>query len=182
MGRDNGRMGVTVAPTTHNQIRTRMPFKLFSWLDGLFSKKRDRPAPDPHLSSMQKRAEDIRASGLPLQRQEEALLRLGRETVNMDESLAIRAHADYVGDVMANRNTEGAALERLHRPDKAIELYEANVRDQYKAAYSYERLLALYSSSGRFQDASRVCQAYLEHGDEDKKARFRQWLTESRQS
>ena len=158
-----------------------MAFRLFSWLNSLIAGKREGSAPDPHLSSMQKRAEEIRASGLPLQQQEDALLRLGRETVNMDEALAIRAHADYVGDVMANRNTEGAALERLHQADQAMKLYEANVQDRYKGAYPYERLLAMYSSSGRPQEARRVCQAYLDHGqgDEDKKAKFRRWLTDN---
>jgi hypothetical protein len=155
-----------------------MAFRWFSWLHSLTSKKHAPSPTDPHLALIHQRAEDILASDLPLQQQEEALLRLCHETVNMQETLSIRAHADYIADVMANRNFEGSTLERLRQADKAIELYEANVQDRYKGAYPYERLLALYASAGKFQDARRICQAYIDHGqgDEDRKAKFREWM------
>ena len=79
---------------------------------------------------------------------------------------------------MANRNIEGSALERLHQQDKAIELYEANVKDRFKDFLPYERLRILYSSSGKHMDAIRACQAYIEYGqtDEVRKAEYSEWI------
>ncbi len=158
-----------------------MAFRLFSWLTGNAGKKPPASPTRPQSSSIQKRVEVIRSSGLPLQEQESALRRLKDETVDMDESLFLQANADFVADIMANRNVEGAALERLHQPDKAIELYEANLRDHFKSSYPYERLRILYSASGKYTHVKRVCQAFIEHGrsDEAEKAKYREWLSEN---
>jgi len=128
--------------------------------------------------SIRQRVDVIRSSDLPLQFQESGLLTLRAETTNMDESLYVQENVDFISDIMANRNIEAAALERLQQPDKAIALYEANLKDRFKGLLPYERLRVLYSSAGKYRDAIRVCQAYLEHGedDEDRKTRFREWI------
>lgn len=129
-------------------------------------------------SSIQQRVKAIRSSDLPLQAQESALLRLKSEAANIKESLFIQANADFISDIMANRNVEGSALERLHQKDKAIELYEANVKDRFENFLPYERLRILYSLSGKYMDAIRVCQAYIEYGHNDEvvKAEYREWI------
>ncbi len=134
------------------------------------------------MASLRERIEAIRASGLPLQTQADELSALGKTSGSLDESLLIRSHADFITDGMATRNDEAAHLERLRRPEQAIELYEANVRDRCKGSHPYERLWALHGAAGRIEDARRVCQAMLDHADLDevKRKKFRDWLGASR--
>jgi tetratricopeptide (TPR) repeat protein len=71
--------------------------------------------------------------------------------------------------VMVDRNLEGKTLEDEGKLDQAISLYEANVRDKFDGTHPYDRLRIVYTKQRRYQDAIRVCQAYLalpdrEHG------------------
>ena len=156
-----------------------MTFRLFPRL-----RRDDRPAPAPtqaeqRMARIREKIESIRASGLPLQTQASELSALGKTCGSLDESLLVRSHADYISDSMATRNDEAAHLERMHQPARAIELYEANVRDRFKGSYPYERLWALYGAADRLADARRVCQAMLEYADLDevKRKKYRDWLS-----
>jgi hypothetical protein len=129
-------------------------------------------------SSIRQCVAAIRSSDLPLQVQAIDLLQLGAETVGMDEVLFVRENADFISDIMDNRNVEGAAFESLQQQSKAVELYEANLKDRFKGILPYERLRALYASTGRYADAIRVCEAYVAYGEDDEpgKARYREWI------
>lgn len=156
-----------------------MTFRLFPGFRG-----ENRPAPEPtpaqrRMASISEKIEAIRASGLPLQCQETELSALGKSSGNLDESVLIRSHADFIADTMTTRNDEAAHLERLHRPEQAIALYEANVADRFKGGYPYQRLWALYGAAGRVEDARRVCEALLDYTDLDEanKKKYRDWLS-----
>ena len=155
-----------------------MPFRLFKPFRGASRPAPDPTEADPRIASMRRKIEAIRASGLPLQLQVSELTALGKTAGNLDETLFIRSHADFIADSMSTRNDEAARLESLHQPARAIELYEANVADRFKGAYPYERLWALHGAAGRIEDAKRVCRAMLDHADLDeaKRRKYRDWL------
>lgn len=134
------------------------------------------------MAALNRKITAIRVSELPLQRQVAALTALGRNVEHPDEALCIRSHADFVADVMDNRNFEASRLEGEGETAQAIALYEANLRDGFKGAYPYERLRALYAAAGRLEDALRVCQALLDHADlsEAGKRPHRDWLQRRR--
>lgn len=130
------------------------------------------------MASIRQKIEAIRATSLPLQLKVSELSALGETAGNLDESVFIRSHADFIADIMSTRNDEAAHLERQHQPARAIELYEANVEDRFKGAYPYERLWALYGAAGRIEDAMRVCRALLDYADigEATRKKYRDWL------
>jgi tetratricopeptide (TPR) repeat protein len=63
--------------------------------------------------------------------------------------------------VMASRNLEGQACEAAGEIERAVALYEANVADAFDGAFPYDRLRAIYSSLGKWDEALRVCQAFV---------------------
>jgi tetratricopeptide (TPR) repeat protein len=154
-------------------------FRLFGRLTNISGKVPVPVLDHSSASSLYRRIQEIRQSDLPLQWQASALLKLDEEAKDVRERLLIQEHADFIADVMFSRNAEGEALERAHQQAQAIELYEASVKDCFMGSYPYERLRVLYASSGRYADALRICQAYIEHGeDEDaRKAQYREWIT-----
>jgi hypothetical protein len=155
----------------------------FRWFERLTSTPGKVPVPvrdDLPAGSFPRQIQAIRLSDLPFQTQASALLKLGEKATNVGERLLIQEHADFIADIMSSRNAEGEALERASQQARAIELYEANVKDCYMGLYPYERLRVLYASSGRYGDALRVCRAYIEHGQDDdaQKAQYRDWITQ----
>ncbi len=159
---------------------TYMAYRLFRWLRDRRGKASSPSPEQQRVDPIKERILAIESSRMPLQGQQAELLGLRKQARGLDEALFIQAHADFVADTMANRNTEAATLERLHRREEAIELYEANLKDRFKGYFPYERLRFLYESTGRLRDAERVCLAFLKHGDAGKVkvAQFRKWLRE----
>ncbi|MGO9443627.1 MAG: hypothetical protein ACLPXB_02500 [Thiobacillaceae bacterium] len=156
-----------------------MGFRWFERLTNTPGKVPVQVRSDLPAGSIQRQIQAIRSSGLPFQTQASALLKLGEKATNVSERLLIQEHADFIADIMSSRNAEGEALERASQQARAIELYEANVKDCYAGSYPYERLRVLYASSARYADALRICRAYVEHGqdDEAQKTQFRDWVT-----
>jgi len=85
-----------------------------------------------------------------------------------------RPEADYMNDVVpyhsessrieqtiVDRNLQGAQLEKEGRLDDAIRLYEANIADCVDTPHPYHRLRVIYSKRKQFEEAIRVCEAYV---------------------
>ncbi len=62
---------------------------------------------------------------------------------------------------LAARHEEGLHWERLGNLTEALIVYEANVADAFHNISPYERLRILYSDRQGYEDALRVCEAYL---------------------
>ncbi len=59
------------------------------------------------------------------------------------------------------RNMLGRICERQQRPDEAIALYEANIRERYTVDYSYRRLATVYRRCGKLADEERILRAAI---------------------
>lgn len=55
-----------------------------------------------------------------------------------------------------NRNLKGVELEKECKIDKAIELYEKNIEEEFEGSHPYERLAIIYSKKGSLEDEIRV--------------------------
>ncbi|MGE5345976.1 MAG: hypothetical protein ACM3JH_08485 [Acidithiobacillales bacterium] len=99
------------------------------------------------------------AEGIPLGRIEASLW----ESASDKNWLAgpLIAAAGVILDIFITRSASGAAAERGGRLREAIELYEANVKDEFIGSHPYERLFRIYFQGGRLDDAERVCRAFL---------------------
>lgn len=63
-----------------------------------------------------------------------------------------------------DRNLKGIALEKEGKVDAAIALYEANIVAQFDGSHPYERLRIIYAKRKDWDDAIRVCRAYIQYG------------------
>jgi len=63
-----------------------------------------------------------------------------------------------------DRNQEGIAAEKAGDLDSAIALYEANVAAHFEGSHPYDRLRIIYTKQKRWDDAMRVCRAYIQFG------------------
>ncbi len=61
-----------------------------------------------------------------------------------------------------DRNLRGSSLEKKGRTNKAIKLYEANVKSKFDGSHPYERLRIIYTKQKRYADAISVCRAYIQ--------------------
>lgn len=127
-------------------------------------------------------AEAQMQQGVPRQLLCELLLRADRSNMTLAEMHAFAAAESELFGVVVDRNLRGIALEREGRTDEAIALYEANLADQFIGTHPYERLRIIYTKRHDYQNAIRVCQAYLAlpQRDPKKKARFQTRLNELR--
>lgn len=76
----------------------------------------------------------------------------------------MKAHAtvrDMLMNTMTDRNIAGMALEKNGKHKEAMRLYEQNISDRCDGSHPYERLRILYTRSGDYESAIRVCQIYL---------------------
>jgi hypothetical protein len=100
-----------------------------------------------------------KAEGIPLGRIEASLWESASEKNWLAGPLI--AAAGYILDIFITRSASGAAAERGGKLPEAIELYEANVKDEFIGSHPYERLFRIYFQGGRLDDAERVCRAFL---------------------
>ena len=63
--------------------------------------------------------------------------------------------------LLAGRHEEGLHWERMGNLTEALILYEANVADAFDNISPYERLRIIYTDQQWYEDALRVCEAYL---------------------
>lgn len=76
---------------------------------------------------------------------------------------------EHVTDKFVERNEKGIAYERNNQIDKAIQMYEANVRDKAWGDHPYKRLFIIYKKQGYYIDAQRIANAYIKLDDEFQK-------------
>ena len=86
---------------------------------------------------------------------------LQRPKMEPNEKLAFINEANRISDLLVERNLQGIKLERAGEIEKAIELYEQNIKDLYLGSHPYDRLSAIYIQRNQYEDGIRVCRAYL---------------------
>ena len=59
------------------------------------------------------------------------------------------------------RNEEAERAVHEGYPDRAIELYEISVAEEFVGSHPYERLASIYERRRDLEAALRVCEAYL---------------------
>lgn len=74
-----------------------------------------------------------------------------------------------IEDTLVDRNSKGVAFERAGKIERAIQLYEANVADEFDGSHPYNRLRIIYKSRDDYSNAIRVCNAYLSVASNDPK-------------
>jgi tetratricopeptide (TPR) repeat protein len=87
--------------------------------------------------------------------------------------------AQRIEDIVVSRNLKGIEHEKAGRVAKAVELYEANVADRFDGSHPYDRLRVIDTRDGKFEDAIRICEAYIQFGQErdvDGKAKYRKTI------
>ena len=77
----------------------------------------------------------------------------------------------------SERNNLGISLEKTGLVYDAIEVYEENVKDNYPATHSYDRLIILYVKLKNYNNASRVLQKYIKVFSNQNEERFNKALS-----
>ena len=67
-----------------------------------------------------------------------------------------------IENILVERNGKGIQLEKAGRLDAAIKLYEQNVVDCADTPHPYDRLRVIYTQRKQYDDAIRVCKAYIQ--------------------
>jgi tetratricopeptide (TPR) repeat protein len=83
---------------------------------------------------------------------------LGKSTVHNHACLNLE---QAIFQTMIDRNETARRLERAGQIEDAIALYEQSVRDLFIGTFPYNRLRIIYTKQKRYEDAIRVCQAYI---------------------
>lgn len=83
-------------------------------------------------------------------------------------------------ELLVSRNNRGIQKERSGDLLRAAYIYETSIADRFFGTHPYDRLRIIYRRNGWYQDAIRVCTAYLDlpdrpHGQD--KPHFRHHLT-----
>jgi hypothetical protein len=60
------------------------------------------------------------------------------------------------------RNEEAERAVQNGATDRAIELYETSIREEFVGSYPYERLASIYEGRRNLAQALRVCEAFTE--------------------
>ncbi len=61
-------------------------------------------------------------------------------------------------EIQVERNLRGIKLEKSGQINKAIELYEENVKEGFEGSHPYNRLAIIYKKQGRIDDEIRILQ------------------------
>ena len=59
-------------------------------------------------------------------------------------------------EIQVDRNIQGIKLEKKGDVDRALELYEMNISENFEGNHPYDRLAIIYSKKGRIKDEIRV--------------------------
>jgi hypothetical protein len=153
---------------------------MLKWLSKILLRPPVAPSPAEELRSVKKAIEQAQATsvpqlppvpsdlslwvdeqknaGVPLWEIWKGVLARSRDDAHLVEGMEL---ARKIEDVVVNRNLKGARLEKSGYENRAIPLYEANVKDHFDGSHPYERLRILYAADKRYDDAIRICEAYL---------------------
>lgn len=107
-----------------------------------------------------------RSDGIPLQDIWRDLMARGKNSPDIETCMR---EAGKIEDILVERNLKGTKKENTGDMQGAIRLYEANIKDRFDGSHPYERLRMIYSGSGRYSDAIRVCETYIQYGQNDPK-------------
>jgi hypothetical protein len=69
--------------------------------------------------------------------------------------------ADRLSDTMVDRNRKGSDHEKNGEIEAAIEEYELNISEWFDGDHPYERLRVIYNRRKQYEDALRVCKAFI---------------------
>jgi len=59
-------------------------------------------------------------------------------------------------DKQVERNLKGIQLEKDNKKDEAVELYEANINENFEGNHPYDRLATIYRKQNKIEDEIRV--------------------------
>lgn len=76
--------------------------------------------------------------------------------------LPYHRQASRIENIIVDRNIKGTELEKSGRIEEAINLYEKNIADYADTPHPYNRLRVIYSKRKQYDEAIRVCKAYIE--------------------
>lgn len=68
-------------------------------------------------------------------------------------------------EFLVTRNNRGINLEKQGQLEAAVLIYEVSIADAFHGTHPYDRLRIIYTKWRWYQDAIRVCQAYLDLPD-----------------
>lgn len=77
-------------------------------------------------------------------------------------ALPYRKASIEIDQRLGARITQAQKLENLNEMQKAIDLYEQNIKDGFIASLPYERLRIIYERQKKYQSVVRVCKRYIE--------------------
>lgn len=75
--------------------------------------------------------------------------------------------ANKIQDIFVSKNLDGIQFEKDGADNKAIQLYEENIKDRLVGSHPYERLRIIYTRKKRYEDVIRVCKSYIDNGQHD---------------
>jgi tetratricopeptide (TPR) repeat protein len=81
---------------------------------------------------------------------------------SLDSRLKSHQEKENTLQNVASLNNKGIALEKASKIDEAISVYEKNIKSNYPAAHSYDRLMILYKKDKRYFDELRVIKSALQ--------------------
>ena len=76
----------------------------------------------------------------------------------------------------ASTNNDGIALEKAGKIELAIKKYEENIKKEYPATHSYERLMILYRKNKEYENEIRVIQTAIKVFTKENKHRLKKAL------
>ena len=120
-----------------------------------------RPQPRVTVAQLMKWAKLQIAQGAPRQAICEGWLRQDRTTLTPEERAAFEQAERQLFCEMVDRDLRGADMEKRGLVADAIAEYEANVKDQFLGAHTYQRLQALYLAQGDYDNALRISRIHV---------------------
>lgn len=80
----------------------------------------------------------------------------------LKDILPYQQEASRIENIIVERNMNGIESEKSGQIENAIKLYEQNVTDYADTPHPYNRLRVIYSKLEQYDEAIRVCKAYVE--------------------
>lgn len=143
--------------------------------------KKNKFNQEAYLAQIRKWAEEQLAAGVSRQGIEQALLKAEIDWNDPNAQAIVSVYNAVAKEYGANfyqRNEKGTELEKAGRIDEAIQLYEANVADQFMGSHPYKRLRVIYGKRKDYRNALRVSQmaANNPYMGERSQKEFAEWV------
>ena len=122
---------------------------------------------DVSKANVEQWVETQKVSGIPLYDLWRQLLEKSSQADELELKKAYTEAANKLEDILVLRNINGKEYEKDGEDNKAIELYEANIKDNFDGSHPYERLRVIYTKMQKHEDVIRICEAYILNGQHD---------------